>query len=260
MDQYIVELISIVIDFYIIILFIRMFLTASERYDAVLEMVYRATDPLVTPLGTGLRRRRVDLAPLVVIAALLLIEGMLWGSIPYALQRFVSRLFQLYVLIIIIMSGFREYYINPLTSFGQRVVNPVRALAANFSRQVLTVNLLSVLLLLLAHVVISLVLGSLVGRLAINPVKGAVIGSVSLILDLTWFFIYVIIINALISWFSPDPGNPFVQLLAMISAPLVDPIRRVIPPLGGMLDISPIVAIIGLRIAYGIGQSVLNQL
>lgn len=260
MDQLVVSLISFVIDFYIIILFIRMFLTASDRYDAVFEMVYKATEPLVAPLGTTFRRRRVDLAPLVVIAALLLIEGMLLGSIPYILQRFVNRLFQLYVLIIIIISGFREYYINPVASFSQRVVNPVRALAANFSRQVLTVNVLSVVLLILAHMVITLLLGGLTGRLAINPLKGAFVNSLSLILDLTVVFIYVIIINALLSWFSPDPMNPFVQLLTMISAPIVDPIRRVVPPLGGMLDLSPLVAIIGLQIAYNLGLYILNQL
>src|SRR5262245_36019974 len=147
MDQLVADLISTVIDIYIVLLFIRMFLTASERYDAVFDMIYRATDPVVGPLGTALRRRRVDFTPLIVIAALLLVQGMIEGSIPRTVQSFVNKVFQLYVLIIIIISGFREYYINPIASFAQRIVNPVRALAANFSRQVVTVNLLSVLFL-----------------------------------------------------------------------------------------------------------------
>jgi YggT family protein len=260
MDQLVVGLISTVIDIYIVLLFVRIFLTRSDRYDAVFEIFYRATDPVLGPLGPVLRTRRVDLTPLLVIAVLLLLKGMIWGSIPRTLQSFVNTLFQLYVLIIIVISGFREYYINPIANFAQRIVNPVRVLAANFARQVVVVNLLTVVLLIIAHVGITLVLFNLVGGVAVNPVKSAVIGSLRLILDLATIFIWVIIINALLSWVSPDPLNPIVQLLTMLSAPIVDPIRRAIPPLGGMIDISPIIAIIGLNIAWAVGHNFLSRL
>jgi YggT family protein len=260
MDQLVVSLINLVINFYIVLLFVRMFLTGSERYDAVFEMVYKATDPVLGPLGTTLRWRRIDLTPLLVIAVLLLVKGMLWRSIPLAVQSFVNTLFQLYILIIIVISGFREYYINPIASFAQRIVNPVRALAANFSRQVMTVNLLSVVLLILAHTVVTLVLMSLMGRMTVNPVKLAFIESLRLILDLASFFVIIIIINALLSWVSPDPLNPVVQLITLLSAPIIDPIRRVIPPLGGMIDISPIIAIIGLQIGQAVGHNLLSML
>jgi YggT family protein len=260
MDQLVVGLVSTVIDIYIVILFVRMFLTTSERYDALFEMIYKATDPVVVPLGTVLRRRHIDFTPLIVIAALLLVKGMLWGSIPRTVRSFVDTLFQIYVLIIIIISGFREYYINPIASFGQRIVNPVRALAANFSRHVVTVNLLTVLFLIIARTVVALMLDSLMGVMIMNPVKLEFINSLLLILDLTTYFIFAIIINALLSWVSPDPLNPVVQLITLISAPIVDPIRRVIPPLGGMIDLSPLLAIILLQIGNAIGRSLLELL
>jgi YggT family protein len=260
MDQLVVGLVSTVIDIYIVILFVRMFLTTSERYDALFEMIYKATDPVVVPLGTVLRRRHIDFTPLIVIAALLLVKGMLWGSIPRTGRSFVDTLFQIYVLIIIIISGFREYYINPIASFGQRIVNPVRALAANFSRHVVTVNLLTVLFLIIARTVVALMLDSLMGVMIMNPVKLEFINSLLLILDLTTYFIFAIIINALLSWVSPDPLNPVVQLITLISAPIVDPIRRVIPPLGGMIDLSPLLAIILLQIGNAIGRSLLALL
>jgi YggT family protein len=259
MDQLVVGLISTIIDIYIVLLFVRMFVTAGERYDAVFGMIYKATEPVVGPLGTALRVQRIDLAPLLVIIVLLLFKGLLWGSIPRTIQSFVDTLFQLYVLIIII-SGFREYYINPIASFGQRIVNPIRALAANFSRQVVTVNLLSVVLLIILHTLATLVLNSLMGGMAFVPVKVAVIRSLSLIVDLTTFFMIVIIINALLSWVSPDPLNPVVQLITLISAPIIEPVRRVIPPLGGMIDISPIIAIIALQFANTVGHGVLSLL
>jgi YggT family protein len=51
-----------------------------------------------------------------------------------------------------------------------------------------------------------------------------------------------------------------VQLITLISAPIIDPVRRVIPPLGGMIDISPIIAIIALQIANAVGHGVLSLL
>ena len=47
------------------LLFMRMFLTEYERYDAILDMVFQATDPIVVPLATALRSRVVQLAPLL---------------------------------------------------------------------------------------------------------------------------------------------------------------------------------------------------
>jgi YggT family protein len=260
MDQLVISLINTIINIYIVLLFVRFFIRENERYDAVFGMVYKATDPVVSPLGTTLRSGRTNFAPLFLIVILLLLKGMLWGSIPRALQSFADTLFQLYVLIIIIISGFREFYINPIANFGQRIVNPVRAVAANFSRQIVTVNLLSVLLLVIAHTIITLVLNNTLGGVGALPVKPALLYSLRLIVDLTVFFTIVIIINALLSWVSPDPLNPVVQLITLISAPIIEPIRRLIPPLGGMVDISPIIAIIALQVANGIGHSVLALL
>jgi YggT family protein len=266
MDQLVASLLVIIVDIYIVLLFVRMFATQAERYDAVFGMIYKATDPVVTPLGTAFRVGRTNLAPLLLILVLLLFKGMVLRSIPAALQSFADRLFQLYVLIIIIISGFREYYTNPIASFGQRLVNPIRAVAANFSRQVVTVNLLSVLMLIVLHAVITVILlnirSDIVSSMAGSAtlLKIAVIHSLELIVNLTGFFMIVIIINALMSWVSPDPTNPLVQLITLISAPIIDPLRRVIPPVGGMIDISPIIAIIALQVLNVIGHGILAQL
>lgn len=58
-------------------------------------------------------------------------------------------------------------------------------------------------------------------------------------------YMWIIIIRALISWFSPDPKNRFVIILHRLTEPVLRPIRRIIPPsqLGG-LDISPFIMIL----------------
>jgi YggT family protein len=55
---------------------------------------------------------------------------------------------------------------------------------------------------------------------------------------------WMLIISALISWVNPDPFNPIVRFLHAVTQPMLKPIRRLVPPLGGRIDISPIILII----------------
>ena len=55
---------------------------------------------------------------------------------------------------------------------------------------------------------------------------------------------WLILIRALVSWVNPDPFNPFVQFLVRMTEPVLEPIRRLLPPLA--IDISPIIAFFGI--------------
>ncbi len=59
-------------------------------------------------------------------------------------------------------------------------------------------------------------------------------------------YTWILVIRVLISWVNPDPFNPFVQFLMKVTDPVLQPLRRVIPPIGP-LDISPIVVFLLLR-------------
>ena len=252
----IVDLLDLIINIYITLWFMRMFLTEYERYDSILDMVFQATDPIVVPLASVLRSRTVQLAPLLIIVVLLLLKGMLLGSIPRALEGFISTLLKVYVLTIIITAAFREAYLNPIVNLGQRMVRPVRRLATYVSPQPMAVNVLAVVLLVLLHSVALFVLRGDDLLLA----KSAVIDSLKIVVDLTWFFVLVLFLYVILSWFSPDPRNPLVQLLTLIALPMLEPLRRLIPPVGGVIDLSPIVAMFALQIVNGLLHGLLNAL
>lgn len=64
-----------------------------------------------------------------------------------------------------------------------------------------------------------------------------------LIQALTW----LILIRVLMTWIpNLDPFNPIVRLLRQATDPILEPARRIIPPIGG-LDISPIIVILILQ-------------
>ncbi len=66
-------------------------------------------------------------------------------------------------------------------------------------------------------------------------------------------YFYMILIYVLMSWL-PSVRESFVgEFLGRMVEPYLRPFRRFIPPIGGVLDISPIVALISLKfVAYGI--------
>jgi YggT family protein len=64
---------------------------------------------------------------------------------------------------------------------------------------------------------------------------------------------FLILIRVLLSWVNINPyrpaiDHPLVDLLHRITDPVLQPLRRIIPPLGGALDLSPVVALILLEI------------
>ena len=57
-----------------------------------------------------------------------------------------------------------------------------------------------------------------------------------------------ILARVLISWIRPDPDSPLVRILWEVTEPIMRPLRRVIPPLGGTLDITPMIALFLLEV------------
>jgi YggT family protein len=71
------------------------------------------------------------------------------------------------------------------------------------------------------------------------------IGFLGWLLDI---YSWIIIAAALITWVSPDPRNPIVQFLRRITEPVLEPVRRLLPPWKtGGLDLSPLIVLIVIQ-------------
>jgi YggT family protein len=80
---------------------------------------------------------------------------------------------------------------------------------------------------------------------------------VDILLMVLQIYSYVLLARALMSWIpNLDPYNPIVQFLLQITEPVLDPIRKLIPPLGGVMDISIIVAFFGIMILQYVLMSI----
>ena len=64
------------------------------------------------------------------------------------------------------------------------------------------------------------------------------------LIDLYSLIVFVAIV---MSWLQLPSSNPIAQLVHAVTEPVLGPIRRALPPMGG-LDFSPMVLLIGLAI------------
>ena len=68
-------------------------------------------------------------------------------------------------------------------------------------------------------------------------------------------YIVAIVSVMILSWFPVEHGSPMARindLLRRITEPVLGPVRRVIPPIGGALDLSPTVVLFVLLLVYRI--------
>jgi YggT family protein len=65
-----------------------------------------------------------------------------------------------------------------------------------------------------------------------------------------------ILARVLLSWFRLSQYHPVVNFIYQITEPILRPLRNIIPPLG-MIDISPIVALILMDIIRRIIQAII---
>ncbi|MFF2445924.1 YggT family protein [Neobacillus sp. NPDC058068] len=72
----------------------------------------------------------------------------------------------------------------------------------------------------------------------------------SLLQQVIRIYSYALIVYILMSWFPNARESSIGQFLARICEPYLEPFRKIIPPIG-MMDISPIVAILVLNLAIG---------
>jgi len=68
----------------------------------------------------------------------------------------------------------------------------------------------------------------------------------TLLITVIRFYTFALILYAILSWIAPGASSPAAALLDSLCEPLLRPVRRVIPPLGG-IDFSALFLIIGLQ-------------
>jgi YggT family protein len=184
------------------------------------------------------------------------------GYLTSPLVFVINTLFDLYILLILLrflLQMLRADFYNPVSQFivrlttvplrimrriipsigGQDAASIVLCLALIYAKFVL----LRVLSVSAAHV------GGIAAPIGIVSYGGLFIYSIAdLIALLLTVFTVAILIQVIISWISPGNYNPLIGLVNKIAEPVLKPVRRLLPSIGG-IDLSPLFALLGLMVA-----------
>ena len=146
----------------------------------------------------------------------------------------------------LLMQGLRVDFRNPLSQFVYKLTNPVLIPIQKALSVVRGWNLAALLITFLLTLIETWLLYRLAG-LGLPVPALLVIALAMLIQFAATALLWMIIVRAVLSFVSPDPYNPVVQMLYRLSDPILKPFQKLIPPIGG-LDLSPIFVVLALQL------------
>ncbi|WP_372876378.1 YggT family protein [Pseudomonas sp.] len=164
----------------------------------------------------------------------------------YILQT-IGSLYLLIVLLRFILQLVKADFYNPLSQFIVRATHPLLKPLRKVIPSFAGLDLASLVLAILVQLVLMALVLMLMGYGLDNPLQllvWSIIGVTALFIKV---FFFALIISVILSWVAQGSHNPAAELINQICEPLLAPIRRILPSLGG-LDLSPIVAFLILNL------------
>ena len=149
------------------------------------------------------------------------------------------------------MQWLRAPFRNPVgqavTALTDWAVKPLRRVLPGFRG----IDWSTLLLAWLAQFIWLAAVGLVIGGSA--SLGGAIAGTLALLACVEllkaalWLLIIIVFAQAILSWVGP--GGPVAGLLNALTYRFLAPIRRIVPPLGGTLDLSPLIVIVLAQLA-----------
>ncbi|MGH8321096.1 MAG: YggT family protein [Gammaproteobacteria bacterium] len=171
------------------------------------------------------------------------------GNSLSALVFLVNILLGLYtaaVMLRFLLQWVRADFYNPVCQAIVKLTNPLLLPIRRIILGWRGLDFAAVVLVIIIQVInVTLILVIL--RFSLEPLSVAWWTLLKIIFVLVNLYFVTILVEALLSWTNQDQRNPVASLLWGVNAPLLQPLRKLIPPLSG-LDFSPLVALILLQV------------
>jgi YggT family protein len=161
--------------------------------------------------------------------------------VVHTLLTLVVVAFLLRVLMPLVRADFRNPVGRAVLQVTDPLVRPLRRLVKAPGR----VDPASVAALLLVQLAGTALVRLIAGR-DLAPGRWLLEAGRDLLQTTLQFYFIAVLLVALVSWLGPGGRNPVTNVLERLCQPLLGPVRRVIPPIGG-LDFSALFVLIALQ-------------
>ena len=177
--------------------------------------------------------------------------------VVYLIQTLLS-LYLVAVLLRFLLQLVRADFYNPISQFLVKLTNPpilpLRKVIPGYAGLDLASLLLALVLQLLGIVAMLLVNGQGLPSVPLLLTWSA-LGVVGLLVNIYFFALLAMII---LSWVAGGSRHPAINLLHQITEPVMAPLRKVLPPMGG-LDFSPILVFILINVLQILLRHIANN-
>lgn len=166
-----------------------------------------------------------------------------------ALFFVIKTLLDLYLIAYILrflLQWARADFHNPLSQFVLRITDPVVRPLRRVVPGWRGVDLSSLVALLVLQLIVTAILSFMATGTANGPGLLLYYAVLRVIVGTVRLYFFAILVHVVLSWVSPGNWNPLISVLHSLTGPVLRPLRRVIPPIGG-LDLSPLFVLIGLQ-------------
>jgi len=184
------------------------------------------------------------------------------GYLLSPLMLIINTLFDIYVLLVLLrflLQLLRADFYNSVSQFIIKLTAPPLRVMRRFIPSVAGQDSASILLCLLliyakfllmrALDIPAVHIGGVLAPLTGVSYAGLLVFCFADLLALVLtVFLVAVIIQVILSWISPGHYNPVIGLVDKLSAPVLRPIRKLVPSIGG-LDLSPLFATLALMVA-----------
>ena len=153
------------------------------------------------------------------------------------------------ILIFLVLARFilqvvRADFYNPISQMFVKVTNPMLRPFRKIIPGLFGLDMAAIVLLLILQSVELILTHLIKGWPLHNPLLFSLEALGTLITHACWLYLICIFITIVVSWVNPGAyQHPVVQIAMQITNPLMRPIRKILPPMGG-IDFSPILALI----------------
>lgn len=167
-----------------------------------------------------------------------------------ALTFLLSTVVDLYLFVLLtrfILQLVRADFYNPISQVVVKATNPVLVPLRKLVPARGNLDLAAIIAVLLLVIGKTYLLLMLSGAGSLPPVAAMVLYSLRALAGLLLnFLFFAVLVRVILSWVAPDPYNPFTAIMIQITEPVMAPVRRILPPMGG-LDLSPLIVLLGIQ-------------
>lgn len=172
------------------------------------------------------------------------------GALAEVAAYLINTLMSLYLIVVLLrllLQVARADFYNPISQFVVKATDPLVRPLRRIVPGLGGLDLASLLLALALQFITINLLFLIYGGGIPNPLSALIWSIIGITATIVKVYFFSILASIIFSWIAPGSNHPALSLLQQLNEPVMAPVRKILPPMGG-LDLSPILVFILINV------------